>query len=41
MRNKDFSYDVLKKKEDITIVNIYASNTGVCQYVRQMWQFSW
>ena len=38
-RNKEGHYIMIKKstqKEDITIINIYAPNTGTPQYVRQM-----
>ena len=38
-RDKDGHYIMIKgsiKKEDITIINIYAPNTGAPQYVRQM-----
>ena len=38
-RNKDGQYIMIKgsiQEEDITIINIYAPNTGAPQYVRQM-----
>ena len=38
-RDKDGHYIMIKgsiQEEDITIINIYAPNTGVPQYVRQM-----
>ena len=38
-RDKDGHYIIIKgsiKEEDITIINIYAPNTGAPQYVRQM-----
>ena len=38
-RDKDGHYIMIKgsiQEEDITIINIYAPNTGVQQYVRQM-----
>ena len=38
-RNKDSHYIMIKgsiQEEDITIINIYALNIGVLQYVRQM-----
>ena len=38
-RDKDGHYIMIKgsiQEEDITIINIYAPNTGVLQYVRQM-----
>ena len=34
-RNKEGHY-IMIKEEDITIINIYAPNTGAPQYVRQM-----
>ena len=38
-RDKDVHYIMMKgsiQEEDITIIHIYAPNTGVTQYVRQM-----
>ena len=38
-RDKDGHYIMIKgsiQEEDITIINIYAPNTGALQYVRQM-----
>ena len=38
-RNKEGHYIMIKgsiQEEDITIINIYATNTGAPQYVRQM-----
>ena len=38
-RDKDGHYTMIKgsiQEEDITIINIYASNLGAPQYVRQM-----
>ena len=38
-RNKEGHYIMIKgsiQEEDITIVNIYASNMGALQYIRQM-----
>ena len=38
-RDKDCHYIMMKgsiQEEDITIINIYAPNTGAPQYVRQM-----
>ena len=38
-RDKDGHYIMIKgsiQEEDITIINIYAPNTGAPQYVRQM-----
>ena len=38
-RDKDGNYIMIKgsiQEEDITIINIYAPNTGAPQYVRQM-----
>ena len=38
-RDKERQYIMIKKsiqEQDITIVNIYASNIGVPQYIRQM-----
>ena len=38
-RNKEGHYIMIKgsiQEEDITIINIYAPNTGAPQYVRQM-----
>ena len=38
-RDKDEHYIMIKRsvqEEDITIINIYASNIGTPQYVRQM-----
>ena len=38
IRDKDGHYIMIKGsiREDITIINIYAPNTGAPQYVRQM-----
>ena len=38
-RDKESHYTMIKgsiQEEDITIINIYAPNTGAPQYVRQM-----
>ena len=38
MRDKERHYQMIKRpiREDITIINIYASNIGALQYVRHM-----